>query len=361
MAIPQRILSGVCEISTGAFTVESQPVAFTGEVGALRVEIRFTMKGEAYSPEGVAEMYLYHEGRGQTSVPTVMTLSGDTASGNVRASDMAVGGCPLLVVQLKDRDTGALIVTCDLLLRIQRVRSDVVIYTEQAVPGETVYVGRAPYIDEHTGRWMQWNNECGEYVDSGFDAQGPRGDQGEKGERGDKGDRGEKGETGDTGPQGPPGPAGSVMSVNGVFPDASGNVEIGGAEGSAVKSVNGVEPGKNGDIKLSAADVHARPDKWMPTAKDVGAATVAEATATLTASGWTGDAAPYAQSVAVTKLLETDHVIVDVNLESGENAEAILEAYSHVDAVDTEDGKITAHAYTEKPMADITLKMLIVR
>lgn len=36
-------------------------------------------------------------------------------------------------------------------------------------------------------------------------------------------------------------------------------------------TVNGKEPDENGEITLGAADVHARPDTWMPIASDVGA------------------------------------------------------------------------------------------
>ena len=172
MSIPQRILSGVCEISTGAFTAERMPVAYTGEIGALNVQIRFTMEGQPYCPNADAEMYLYYEQRHKMTVPVALSVSGDTAIGNLRESDMKIGGCPLLVVQLKSIETGQLIVTCDTPLRIERVRSGVVIYTGEAIPGETVYVGRAPYINSENTHWMEWDNETAQYVDTGVSAYG---------------------------------------------------------------------------------------------------------------------------------------------------------------------------------------------
>ena len=48
----------------------------------------------------------------------------------------------------------------------------------------------------------------------------------------------------------------AVQSVNGVEPDASGNVQVSAGEG-AVKSVNGKDPDGDGNVQLTAADVGA--------------------------------------------------------------------------------------------------------
>lgn len=94
-----------------------------------------------------------------------------------------------------------------------------------------------------------WNSKskAWESIGSLKGPQGETGEPGPKGEQGETGPQGPKGETGETGPQGiqgepgiqgppgpqgemgpqgPAGPAGSVVSVNGVLPDASGNVQV---------------------------------------------------------------------------------------------------------------------------------------
>lgn len=63
--------------------------------------------------------------------------------------------------------------------------------------------------------------------------QGERGEPGPQGIQGEIGPEGPKGETGQIGPQGPKGDAGGVASVNGIFPDASGNVEVPAGASSA--------------------------------------------------------------------------------------------------------------------------------
>jgi len=48
---------------------------------------------------------------------------------------------------------------------------------------------RPPYIGEN-GRWFTWGKNQEEYVDSGVEAQGPKGETGDKGDKGDKGNTG---------------------------------------------------------------------------------------------------------------------------------------------------------------------------
>ena len=56
--------------------------------------------------------------------------------------------------------------------------------------------------------------------------EGPKGETGQIGPQGPQGETGPEGPQGETGPQGPKGDAGGVASVNGILPDASGNVEV---------------------------------------------------------------------------------------------------------------------------------------
>lgn len=120
----------------------------------------------------------------------------------------------------------------------------------------------------------------------------------------------------------------------------------------------------------SAAQVGARPDTWMPSAEDVGARPAAEAVAssvsvTLTAAGWTYDTdlGPFVQTVQAAGVLAADSPIVDMDA-SGATAEtfaALLGAWSCIDRIETADGQITATCYRQKPEADVTVRMLIVR
>lgn len=56
--------------------------------------------------------------------------------------------------------------------------------------------------------------------------QGPKGDTGEQGATGPEGPQGPQGAQGIQGPEGPQGPKGDPATVNGVSPDASGNIQL---------------------------------------------------------------------------------------------------------------------------------------
>lgn len=97
----------------------------------------------------------------------------------------------------------------------------------------------APQINEETGKWQVWDAQAGAYVDTGTDAQGPRGEtgatgaqgpQGEQGPQGIQGVQGPQGETGATGPQGPAGADGIGLPV--ATAEDAGKVPVVGADGS---------------------------------------------------------------------------------------------------------------------------------
>ena len=116
--------------------------------------------------------------------------------------------------------------------------------TEAAAASAAVAVTHYPYIDADTYRWMEWDEENSQWVDTGIDGRGMRGPQGPEGpegprgiqgERGEQGPAGEKGETGPTGPQGiqgpkgDPGTAGVVAPVSGMFAlevDSNGDLYV---------------------------------------------------------------------------------------------------------------------------------------
>lgn len=168
-----RILSGVVEISTAALTVTSKPPVFTGENGALEVSVSFVMNGAVEDITGyTAEMYLFWAERKEMTEAVQMTVINDTATGSFGDGLTAQAGSPLLVIQLTDSGTGALIVACAQPVQISATRGEVVLTTRPPTPSEIVYVGRAPYINTLNNNWMIWDNDSGSYVDSGVGAVG---------------------------------------------------------------------------------------------------------------------------------------------------------------------------------------------
>ena len=171
MPIPQRTLSGKCEISTGMLEITNMPPAFTGEVASVSIEIEFTNNGSAYTiPAGIsATMFLYYKNKNQMTRSVAMAINGDSATGAFGENDMLVSGTPDVVVQLTDTETGAVLVACTLPLKITATRGSGLISVEPATPDEIVYLGRSPYVGEN-GNWFEWDADTGAYVDTGVSA-----------------------------------------------------------------------------------------------------------------------------------------------------------------------------------------------
>ena len=98
----------------------------------------------------------------------------------------------------------------------------------------------------------------------------------------------------------------------------------------------------------------------LQTALD-GKATSALYTLTLPSTGWTGDAAPYAQEVAVTGITAADTPLVDI-VQTGTEAtdEPMREAWGVITRIVTGAGKITAYA-SEKPAVNIPIQLKVVK
>lgn len=91
-------------------------------------------------------------------------------------------------------------------------------------------------------------------------------------------------------------------------------------------------------------------------------ATTALYTATLLASGWSGSAAPYTQTVSIQGILATDTPIADVVLDqSTPTALTQIEAWMSVSKIETADGSITATCFEELPAIDIPIQLKVVR
>ena len=84
-------------------------------------------------------------------------------------------------------------------------------------------------------------------------------------------------------------------------------------------------------------------------------------TATITAAGWTGDAAPYTNEVTVTGLTADDNPFVDMIASSAfETAETEIEAFASIYRMVTAENKLTVYA-AEKPTVDIGIQIKVVR
>ena len=172
--IPQRTLAGTCEITTGAFSIVQRPPVFTGEAAALNVEVAFKFQNVDYVlPETiVAEMYLRYPNTDMMTVAVKMTKNGNVASGVLSAEQTGLAGYPLLVIQLTDMDTSALIVACSTTMKISDVRGDLIIDTRAPSPSEIIYIGRSPYINPSNGHWMEWDVSANSYIDTEVVARG---------------------------------------------------------------------------------------------------------------------------------------------------------------------------------------------
>lgn len=84
--------------------------------------------------------------------------------------------------------------------------------------------------------------------------------------------------------------------------------------------------------------------------------------ATLTAAGWTGEAAPYTQTVTVTGITAAMNPLVDVVLsDDTETALAQLEGWGYVSSIVTGAGNITARCLEDKPTVDIEIQLKVVQ
>ena len=90
-------------------------------------------------------------------------------------------------------------------------------------------------------------------------------------------------------------------------------------------------------------------------------ASVSTYSASLLSTGWTGDAAPYTQEVAVTGITAADTPLVDIVQTGTESTDdPMREAWGVVTRIITGAGKITAYA-SEKPTVDVPIQLKVVR
>ena len=127
----------------------------------------------------------------------------------------------------------------------------------------------------------------------------------------------------------------------------------GGAGRGITNATGGITAGSIGTANLANGSVTA--------AKISDGAVSQTFTTVITADGWTGEAAPYTNTVTVNGLLAADTPIVDmIPSETYETAEAETDAYANIYLMVTADNQLTAYA-TEKPTVDISIQIKAVR
>lgn len=156
--------------------------------------------------------------------------------------------------------------------------------------------------------------------------------------------------------------SGAVSTVNNVIPDETGNVPLTAADVGAL-AVSGGD--MTGSINMNGQKIYGLND---PT-DDTDAARKAYVdgkhflvTASLSAAGWVGDAAPYTQTVAVDGILATDTPHYGV-VYSGtvEEKAAQKDGFALVDDLDTGVGSVTFACFEEKPTVDMTVQLEVNR
>lgn len=82
-------------------------------------------------------------------------------------------------------------------------------------------------------------------------------------------------------------------------------------------------------------------------------------TATLTAAGWTGDEAPYTQTVSVTGITaETSGIVSVADNVTAEQYQAVVDAMLHKNGQTA--GNVTVTAFGKRPEVDIPIAILVV-
>ena len=90
-------------------------------------------------------------------------------------------------------------------------------------------------------------------------------------------------------------------------------------------------------------------------------ATTTTYTATISTT-WTGEQAPYTQSISVSGILSTDNPLVDIILNNdNEIAKSEIENYGKISRIQTTDGSITVTCLEDKPEVEMNIQLKVVR
>lgn len=115
----------------------------------------------------------------------------------------------------------------------------------------------------------------------------------------------------------------------------------GGATGSSTKGITNA----SGGIATGGIDTSKLADGSVTAAKVAAAARTQHFDVAVGTEGWTGEAAPYSQTIAVAELLETDRAVIRFSApDSFEELDAQQEAFALLYTAESADGAITLYA-----------------
>ena len=120
------------------------------------------------------------------------------------------------------------------------------------------------------------------------------------------------------------------------------------------------------DIKTANEDISNLTQKVTKNESDISNLQSSKAvTVTYTANipvSWTGEQAPYTQTVSVSEIKSTDNPLVDIVLnDNTETAIKELENYGKISRIQTSDGSITITCLEESPEVALNIQLKVVR
>lgn len=148
------------------------------------------------------------------------------------------------------------------------------------------------------------------------------------------------------------------FKLNGVYISATNDGASGTERKVTIKgTANADDPIRLGGVETPTDDNDAANKLYADTR-----VVPATYSVTLSASGWTGSSAPYAQTVTVNGILEADIPYI-MPVFSTTRTTAILQqkAWNLVSKAESSDGSVTFTCFEEKPSSDIFLKIEVVR
>lgn len=154
---------------------------------------------------------------------------------------------------------------------------------------------------------------------------------------------------------------GAVSTVNGVNPDATGNVTLAATDVDALPSAGGDMGGPISMGGNKVTELGTPTDSGDAATKGYVDSKRITRTATLSTT-WSGSSAPYTQSISVTGILSTDTPhITPVYSSTLETALSEKEAWDMISKADTSDGTITFTCFVEKPTIAISIQIEVNR
>lgn len=141
--------------------------------------------------------------------------------------------------------------------------------------------------------------------------------------------------------------SGAVSSVNGVSPDATGNVLL---TISSIATIDSV-PTQNSNNLVTSGGVYARINAILSSTQ----VKIQNGTITLPAASWTGSG-PYTQPVTVAGSTSQSQI----NIQGNQTAIAAANTGGFAVLISNTGGTLTAYAIGTKPTADLTLQITVV-